>query len=126
MLAKDTKLITLSLLLRSMPSEKQSLLMSHFNSDLQRALRRIQMESSLEQNMDWAAVSQSVPALRKILNECLEEARLQKLAKAAEEQRPQLKQYILMKLGKHKKGGPVFLSQDITKVIDKYITSYHA
>ena len=122
-LSKDMKLLTLSLLLRTMPKNQQSLLKSHFSPEVIKRLDEIERltgESKVEQ-LDWTPFYQSWPELKRILNECREEIKQQNLIKSVEEQRPMIKDYILMKLGKKKKGMPVILSSDITKIIDQYI-----
>ena len=121
-LTKDTKLLTLSLILRTMPREQQSLLLAHFSPEVVKMLSMIeqQTESSVEQ-LDWTPFYQSWPELKQILDDCRKEIRTQKLSAQAEQQRPKLKEYILQKLGKKKKGPPVFLSQEITKIIDHYV-----
>lgn len=98
--------------------------MSHFSPDVARELRRIEMESgSNTTNIDWAPMYQSFPQLKKVLNDCVSEIRQQKLERFAEEQRPIIRQYILMKLGKNIKSAPVFISEEIKETIDRYMAS---
>ncbi|MBI2996670.1 MAG: hypothetical protein HYY52_08225 [Candidatus Melainabacteria bacterium] len=120
--SKDIKLLTLSLVLRTMPKDQQALLMSHFNPEVVKRLVQIEKETGSDvEKLDWTPFYQSWPELQKILNECREEIKVQKLYKFADEQRPKLREYILTKLGKQKKGPPVFLSKDITKLVDEFI-----
>ena len=123
-LSKDRKLLTLSLLLRTMPKPQQSLLMAHFNPEVVKRLTQIEQETQADiEKLDWTPFYQSWPELQRILNACKEEIRVQKLTRLAEEQRPKLKEYLLIKLGKQKKGPPVFLSQEIMKVTDQYLNN---
>ena len=122
-LSKDIKLLTLSLLLRTMPKNQQSLLKSHFSPEVIQKLAEVEKltgESKVEQ-LDWTPFYQSWPELKRILDECREEIKQQNLIKSTEEQRTMIKEYILMKLGRKKKGMPVILSADVTKIIDQYI-----
>jgi hypothetical protein len=124
MVSQEMKLLTLSLILRTMPREQQTLLMSHFSPEITRRLKEIEAESNVDvEKLDWTPIYQSWPELKKILSECKEQIRQQGLIKIAEEQRPIIKQYILMKLGMQK-GAPVLLSDKVKKTIDKYLTSY--
>lgn len=106
-----------------MPRNQQSLLKSHFSPEVIKKLDEIEKltgESKVEQ-LDWTPFYQSWPELKRILNECREEIKQQNMIKSVEAQRPMVKDYILMKLGKKKKGMPVILSGDVTKIIDQYI-----
>ena len=122
-LSKDNKLLTLSLILRTMPKAQQSLLMAHFSPEVVNRLTQIEQESGADvEKLDWTPFYQSWPELKKILNECNEEIKMQKLQVLADEQRPKLREYILVKLGRQKKGAPVFLTKDVIKMIDQYLT----
>ena len=121
-LSKDIKLLTLSLILRTMPKTQQSLLMAHFDPEVVRMLNHIEQETGVDvEKLDWTPFYQAWPELQKILRDCNEEIKIQKLLQAADEQRPKLREYLLLKLGKQKKGAPVFLSQGVTKIVDQYI-----
>lgn len=122
---KDIKLLTLFLLLRTMPKEQQTLLMSHFSPDVANKLNAIEKQSgasSVEQ-LDWTPFYQSWPELKKILTECRKEAKTQSLVKLAEDQRPLIKEYMLVKMGLKKKGAPVILPPEVIQIIDHYIIS---
>ena len=122
-LTKDLKLLTLSLILRTMSKEQQSLLMSHFSPEVARTLQLIEQQTAVDvEKLDWSPFYQSWPELRKILDDCNQEIKLQKVYSQAEEQRPRIKEYLLAKIGKQKKGAPVFLPQEITKIIDYYLS----
>ena len=122
-LSKDVRLFTLSLLLRTMPKTQQSLLMAHFNPEVVKRLAHIEQETGADvEKLDWTPFYQTWPELQRILNDCKEEIRAQKLMQLADEQRPKLKEYVLQRLGRQKKGAPIFLSQVVTKVIDEYLT----
>lgn len=121
-LLKDRKLLTLSLLLRTMPKTQQSLLMAHFSPEVVKRLSEIEQQTSASvEKLDWTPFYQSYGELRKILDDCKEEIRVQKLVRLAEEQRPKIKEYILVKLGRHKKGPPIFLPQEIMKITDQFL-----
>lgn len=106
-----------------MPKEQQSLLMAHFNPEVIKMLSRIEQESNVDvEKLDWTPFYQSWPEIQKILNECKKEIKSQKTQKYAEEQRPKLKEYIMSKVGKRGRGAPVFLSQEVTGVIDQFLT----
>ena len=123
-LSKDRKLLTLSLLLRTMPKNEQSLLMAHFSPEVVKRLAQIEQETAVDvEKLDWTPFYQAWPELQKILNDCREEIKVQKLTQIAEEQRPKLKEYILIRLGRQKKGPPVFLSQEVMKIIDQFLQS---
>lgn len=123
-LSKEIKLLTLSLLLRTMPKTQQSLIIQHFGQDVVKQLQEIEAQTGSDvEKLDWTPFYQTWPELQKILNDCKEEIKAQKIIQFAEKQRPQLREYILMKLGKQKKGTPVFLSPEITRIVDQYITS---
>lgn len=120
--SKEIKLLTLSLLLRTMPKDEQSLLMGHFSEDVARELARIQNETAGDvEKLDWSPFYKTWPELQKILNDCNNEMKSQRIVKFAEEQRPKFREYILAKLGRQKKGPPVLLSEDVTAVIDDYL-----
>ncbi len=121
-LSKDTKLLTLSLVLRTMPKEQQSLLLAHFSPDVVKKLIQIEQETGVDiEKLDWTPFYQTWPELRKILNDCKEEMKTQKLISAANEQRPKIKEYLQLKLGKQRKGAPIFLTQEVMKIIDQYL-----
>lgn len=124
MITKQMKLVTLSLLLKSMPVEHKNLLLSYFSPETARVLQR--MEAEMEGDpaqLDWTPIYESFPELKNIVEDCRKEIRLQKIADLADEQRPSIKQYILMKIGKQRKGGPVFLSEGVKNSIDKYLNT---
>ncbi|MBI3590607.1 MAG: hypothetical protein HY094_04425 [Candidatus Melainabacteria bacterium] len=122
-LSKDIKLLTLSLILRTMPRDQQSLLMAHFSPEVAKVLAQIEQETKVDvEKLDWTPFYQSWPELQKILNDCKREIKSQKVSRIADEQRAKLKEYILIKLGIQKKGPPVFLSQEVTKIVDKFLT----
>jgi len=123
-ISKDVKLLTLSLILRTIPKTQQSLLMQHFNPDVVRVLNEIEHDTGEDvANLDWTPFYQSWPELKKILDECRREIKAQGLARLAEEQRPKLREYILIKLGKQRKGAPIFLSPDILKIVDQFLAT---
>jgi len=123
--SKEVKLLTLSLLLRTMPKQEQSLLMSHFTPDVVKELNRIQGETGAQEveKLDWTPFYRTWPELQRILEDCKEEMKVQKLVNFAEEQRPRLRDYILSKLGKQKKGPPVILPEGIADVIDDFLAN---
>lgn len=122
-LSKEIKLLTLSLLLRTMPKTEQSLIMQHFAPEVVSELQKIEQATGIDvEKLDWTPFYQTWPELQRILNDCKQEIKGQKVTQFAEEQRPQLREYILMKLGRQKKGSPVFLSGEVTKIVDRYIT----
>lgn len=125
-LSKDTKILTLSLLLRTMSKEQQSLLMKHFSPEVVSKLAEIEKitGSSGVEKLDWTPFYQAWPELKRILKECKEELKQQGLIKSVEIQRAMIKDYILMKLGRKKKGAPVILSPEVIKIIDQYLTSH--
>lgn len=121
-LSKEAKLLTLYLILHTMPKTQQTLLMSHFKPDVVSRLSQLEQESASDvEKLDWTPFYESWPELQKILYECKEEIRSQKLYRFAEEQRPKLREYLLVKLGRGRKGAPIFLSQEIIKAIDQFI-----
>ena len=122
-LSKDIKLLTLSLVLRTMPKEQQSLLLTHFSPDVVKTLSMIEQTTGTDiEKLDWTPFYQSWPELKKILDDCKGEIKVQKLQSVSNEQRPRVKEYMQLKLGKQRKGAPVFLTQDVMKVIDQYLT----
>lgn len=124
MILSNEKLLTLSLLLRTMPKQEQSLLMAHFSPEVIKKLAEIEQESGADvEKLDWTPFYRSWPELERILSDCKEEIKRQKIGNSADEQRPKIREYILMKTGRQKKGAPVFLSQDVIKIIDRYISS---
>lgn len=124
MVLSNEKLLTLSLLLRTMPKQQQSLLMAHFSPEVVKKLAEIEQETGVNvEKLDWTPFYKSWPELEKILTECKEEVKRQKLAKIADEQRPSIKEYMSVKLGRQKKGTPIFLSQEVIKTIDRYINN---
>lgn len=124
MILSNEKLITLSLLLRTMPKQEQSLLMAHFSPEVVKKLAEIEQETGSDiEKLDWTPFYRSWPELERILSDCKEEIKRQKISASADEQRPKIREYILMKTGRQKKGAPVFLSQDVIKIIDRYLNS---
>ena len=122
LLTKDTKLLTLSLVLRTMPKEQQSLLLAHFTPEVAKILTLIEQQTEGDvEKLDWTPFYQAWPELKKILDDCKREIRLQKFQALAEKQRPKIKDYFLLKLGRQKKGPPVLISPDVTKIIEQYI-----
>ena len=123
-LSKDIKLLTLSLILRTMPKTQQSLLMAHFSPEVARILAQIEQETKIDvEKLDWTPFYQSWPELQKILNDCKREIASQKTYKITDDQRPKLREYMLTKLGKQKKGPPVFLSKQVQEVVDQFLTN---
>ena len=124
-LISQEKLLTLALLLKTMPREQQSLLLGHFSPEVVKQLSKIEQEMGPEvEKMDWAPFYKAWPELQQILDDCKDEIKLQRLIKMADEQRPKIRDYILLKLGRQKKGGPIFLSQEIIKIIDRFVSNY--
>ncbi len=122
-LSKDIKLLTLSLILRTMPKEQQSLLLAHFSPDVVKALSMIEQTTGSDvEKLDWTPLYQTWPELTKILRDCKEEIKMQKFHSVSNEQRPKIREYMQLKLGKQRKGAPVFLTQSIMKVVDQYLT----
>ncbi len=122
-LSKDIKLLTLSLILRTMPKAQQSLLISHFSPEVANILTRLEQESNVDvEKLDWTPFYQSWPELQHILNDCKKEIKMQKVLKVVEEQRAKIKDYVLLKLGRKKKGAPVLLSKDVIAAIDHFLT----
>ena len=122
-LSKDIKLLTLSLILRIMPKEQQSLLISYLTPDVAKRLQEIEQEAGQDvEKLDWTPFYQTWPELQKIVSECKKEVEGQKVIQFAEQQRPFLKEYILVKSGKKRKGAPLFLTPEVTKVVDRVIT----
>ena len=122
-LSKDIKLLTLSLLLRTMPKTQQSLLLAHFSPEVVKRLSQIEQETGVDvEKLDWTPFYQSWPELKKILDDCKKEIEVQKLHSVASEQRPKIKEYLQLKLGKQRKGAPVFLTQEVMRIIDHYLT----
>ena len=124
-LSTDRKLLTLSLVLRTLPREQQSLLMAHFSPEVVKRLAQIEQATGGAdvEKLDWTPFYESWPELQKIISDCKEEIKAQKIQSFADEQRAKLREYILLKLGKQKKGPPIFLSQEIIKVIDQQISN---
>lgn len=121
--SKERKLLTLSLLLRTLPKPQQALLMSHFSPEVVKSLQQIEVQTGQEvEKLDWTPFYQSWPELSRILNDCKREIKAQKLVQHGEEQRPKIREYILIRLGRQKKGPPVLLSQGVMKVIDLFLT----
>ena len=121
-LSKDIKLLTLSLLLRTMPKTQQSLLLAHFSPEVVTRLSQIEQETGADiEKLDWTPFYQSWPELKKILDDCRREVKIQKLQSVSNEQRPKIKEYLQLKLGKQRKGAPVLLTQEVMKVIDQYL-----
>lgn len=122
-ISKDIKLLTLSLVLRTMPKEQQSLLMAHFSPEVTRILAKIEDQTKVDvEKLDWTPFYQTWPELQRILADCKNEIKIQKVVKVAEEQRPRLKEYMLLKLGMVKKGPPVLLSKEVQATVDKFLT----
>jgi len=106
-----------------MPKEQQSLLMSHFTPEVVRRLQEIEQESGGDvEKLDWTPFYQVWPELQRIVTDCKKEAEGKKVIQFAEQQRPFLREYVLVKLGKQKKGAPIFLTPEVTKVVDRVIT----
>ena len=121
-LSKDIKLLTLSLILRTMPKEQQSLLLSHFSPEVADVLNRIEQQTQVDvERLDWTPFYQAWPELQNILNDCKREIKSQKVFKSADEQRPRLREYILNKSGGQRKGPPVFLSQEVSRIVDQFL-----
>ncbi len=121
-LSKDIKLLTLSLLLRTMPKTQQSLLLAHFSPEVVKRLSQIEQETGVDvEKLDWTPFYQSWPELKKILDDCKREIKMQKLQSVSNEQRPKIREYLQLKLGKQRKGAPILLTQDVMKVIDQYL-----
>ena len=121
-LSKDIKLLTLSLILRTMPKTQQSLLLAHFSPEVVQRLSQIEKETGVDiEKLDWTPFYQAWPELKKILDDCKTEIKMQKLHSVSSEQRPKIKEYLQLKLGKQRKGVPVFLTQEVMKVIDQYL-----
>ncbi|OGI18476.1 MAG: hypothetical protein A3B68_06955 [Candidatus Melainabacteria bacterium RIFCSPHIGHO2_02_FULL_34_12] len=119
-LPKDIKLLTLSLILRTMPKPQQRLLISHFSPEVVKRLAEIEEQTGSDvEKLDWTPFYQTWPELQKILSECKKEVDNQKLINFADAQRPAIREYLLIKSGKQKKGKPVILSQEIMKIIDR-------
>ena len=120
--SKDIKLLTLSLILRMMPKEQQSLLMSHFTPEVVRRLQEIEQETGGDvEKLDWTPFYQAWPELQRIVVDCKKETEGKRVIQFAEEQRPFLREYVLVKSGKQKKGAPIFLTPDVTRVVDRII-----
>ena len=120
--SKDIKLLTLSLILRMMPKEQQSLLMSHFTPEVVRRLQEIEQETGGDvEKLDWTPFYQAWPELQRIVVDCKKETEGKRVIQFAEEQRPFLREYVLVKSGKQKKGAPIFLTPDVTRVVDRLI-----
>ena len=67
---KDIKLITLSLLLRTMPKHEQSLVMSHFSPEVVSRLNEIEQEAGADiEKIDWRPFTRYWGDLRKIIDE---------------------------------------------------------
>lgn len=123
-LSKDIKLLTVSLILRTLPKDQQALVKAHFNPEVVKVLNQIEKETNIDvEKLDWTPFYQAWPELQRILNDCRMEIEAQKKFKVAEEQRPRVRDYILTKLGVQRKGAPVLFSQDITAVIDNFLTN---
>jgi hypothetical protein len=122
---QENKLLTLSLLLRTMPKSQQSILLSHFSPNVARKLAMIEHQTANinVENLDWTPFYRTWPGLKKIVDECKSEIKQQELVKYAEEQRPLVKEYILTKLGMKRPGAPIVLSAAVKKVIDQFLTS---
>lgn len=123
--SKERKLLTLSLLLRTLPKPQQTLLMSHFSPEVVKKLQEIEQQTGVDvEKLDWTPFYQTWPELLRILNDCKREIKSQKLIQLAEEQRPKIKEYILIKLGRQKKGPPILLSQEVIKAIERFLTGF--
>lgn len=121
-LSKDIKLLTLSLILRTMPKAQQSLLLTHFSPEVAKRLSQIEQETGVDvEKLDWTPFYQTWPELKKILDDCRNEIKMQKVQSVSNEQRPKIREYMQLKLGRQKKGAPVFLTQEVMKVIDQYL-----
>jgi hypothetical protein len=123
-LSKDIKLLTVSLILRTLPKDQQALVKAHFNPEVVKVLNQIEKETNIDvEKLDWTPFYQAWPELQRILSDCRREIEAQKKFKVAEEQRPRIREYILTKLGVQRKGPPVFFSQDISAIIDDFLTN---
>ena len=123
-LSKDIKLLTLSLLLRTMPKNEQTLLAAHFSPEVVKRLSEIEKETGEDvEKLDWTPFYQMWPELQKILSDCKEEIKGQKLIQFGDEQRPRLREYILSKTGRQRKTAPVLLSKEIMQIVDHFIAS---
>lgn len=123
-LSKDIKLLTLSLILRTLPHDQQTVLMQHFSPDVAAILKQIEKETGSDvANLDWTPFYQAWPELQKILDDCKTEIKAQVMVRFAEEQRPKIREYIMIKLGRQKKGAPIFLSQDVLRVVDRSMST---
>lgn len=123
-LSKDIKLLTLSLILRTLPQDQQRILKAHFSPEVVRALDIIEKNTSVDiEKLDWTPFYQSWPDLKRILNDCKREIEVQRKLKILEEQRPRIKDYMQSKLGAPKKGPPVLLSKEIMNIVDQFLTN---
>ena len=105
-----------------MPKAQQSLLLAHFSPEVTKRLSQIEQETGSDiEKLDWTPFYQSWPELKKILDDCKGEIKMQKLQSVSNEQRPKIKEYLQLKLGKQRKGAPVLLTQEVMKVIDQYL-----
>ena len=126
-LSKEIKLLTLSLLLRTMPKTQQSLIMQHFAPEVVNALNQIEQETGTDiEKLDWTPFYQTWPDIQRILHDCKKEIRAKNTEALAEGQRPKLRAYILVKLGKQKKGPPVVLPEVVKDIVDEYLSKIGA
>lgn len=99
------------------------MLLAHFSPEVVKTLSVIEQATGSDvEKLDWTPLYQTWPELTKILKDCKEEIKMQKLHSVANEQRPKIREYMQLKLGKQRKGAPVFLTQGIIKVVDQYLT----
>lgn len=98
--------------------------MAHFAPDVTKRLKELEAEGGVDvEKLDWTPIYQTWPELQRILDECKREIKSQKIVKLGEAQRPKLREYILIKLGKLKKGAPILLSQEVVKVVDQFLAN---
>lgn len=123
-LSKDIKLLTLSLILRTLPQDQQRVLKAHFSPEVVKALDIIEKSTNVDvEKLDWTPFYQAWPDLQKILSDCKREIGSQRKFKITEEQRPRIRDYMMNKLGMQRKGPPVFLSQEVMNIIDRFLTN---
>ena len=85
-LSKDIKLLTLSLILRTMPKMQQSLLLAHFSPEVVKRLSQIEQETGVDaEKLDWTPFYQAWPELKKILDDCKQEIKMQQFQSLANE-----------------------------------------
>ena len=123
-ISKDIKVLTVSLILRTLPKDQQAMIKAHFSPEVVKVLNQIEKETNIDvEKLDWTPFYQAWPELQRILSDCKREIEAQKKFKVAEEQRPRIRDYILTRLGVQRNGPPVFFSQDITGIVDNFLTN---